>query len=216
MAPVSCARPSPTAGPRDKKSPYPARAGRQPARAHRDLRHRPGLPDLQQRPWPRHRLDGDQRRLGRSTHAGAATSPGRLAAGAPTVRSAARGCLAVAQCRGTAHRGRRTRRSQRRGPAPGLRQVPGRRRRRGQQAHRSRAQGRMMEATIPPSIPQRSADLLQCPPQRAKNIPGISPDHRLRAAFRGIWLHTQNRNQGRNSVPDLAFWLVAGVGFEPT
>jgi hypothetical protein len=73
-----------------------------------------------------------------------------------------------------------------------------------------------MRSTIPKDIPRRPADLPRYPLQRAENIPGISPDHRLRAAFRGIWLHAQKRNQGRRSVPDLVFWLVAGVGFEPT
>jgi hypothetical protein len=74
----------------------------------------------------------------------------------------------------------------------------------------------MMPNTVPQACQDQAADLHQHSRQDPKNIPRISRDHRLKAAFRGIWLHAQKRNQGRLSVPDLVFWLVAGVGFEPT
>ena len=74
----------------------------------------------------------------------------------------------------------------------------------------------MMARTVPQARQKQPADLHQHPCQDPRNIPQISRDQRLRAAFDGIWLHTQKRNQGRRSVPDLVFWLVAGVGFEPT
>jgi hypothetical protein len=50
----------------------------------------------------------------------------------------------------------------------------------------------------------------------AGSIPRISHDGRHRAAFAGTWLHSLHTSQGRHSVPELVFRVVAGVGFEPT
>ena len=47
-------------------------------------------------------------------------------------------------------------------------------------------------------------------------IPRMSHGYRHLAASGGIWLHGLETNQGRRSAPELAFHLVAGVGFEPT
>jgi hypothetical protein len=46
-------------------------------------------------------------------------------------------------------------------------------------------------------------------------IPRISHDQRQTAASGGIWLHGPGKEQGRRSVPELRFSLVAGAGFEP-
>ena len=52
--------------------------------------------------------------------------------------------------------------------------------------------------------------------EAAGSIPHISHDERHQAASAGIWLHTPETSQGRRSVPELVFLVVAGVGFEPT
>ena len=57
---------------------------------------------------------------------------------------------------------------------------------------------------------------LAAPPDAAGSVPRISHDQRQTAASGGIWLHDPDMNQGRRSVPELGFPLVAGVGFEPT
>jgi hypothetical protein len=44
----------------------------------------------------------------------------------------------------------------------------------------------------------------------------ISHGRQQQAASAGIWLHSPDTSQGRRSVPELVFLLVAGVGFEPT
>jgi hypothetical protein len=54
------------------------------------------------------------------------------------------------------------------------------------------------------------------PAQTGPAIPHISHDQPLTAASGGIWLHARKPNQGRQSIPELVLWLVAGVGFEPT
>jgi hypothetical protein len=50
----------------------------------------------------------------------------------------------------------------------------------------------------------------------AGSIPRISHGERHQAAYAGIWLHSLDMSQGRRGVPELAFFVVAGVGFEPT
>jgi hypothetical protein len=55
----------------------------------------------------------------------------------------------------------------------------------------------------------------------AGSIPRISHGEQLQAASAGIWLHSPDMSQGRHSVPELVFFVVAGVvvagvGFEPT
>jgi len=47
-------------------------------------------------------------------------------------------------------------------------------------------------------------------------IPRISHGEQHQAASAGIWLHDPYTSQGRRSVPELVFPMVAGVGFEPT
>jgi hypothetical protein len=47
-------------------------------------------------------------------------------------------------------------------------------------------------------------------------IPRISHGHGLTAAFRGIWLHAREAGSGVSERTEQEFWLVAGVGFEPT
>ena len=53
------------------------------------------------------------------------------------------------------------------------------------------------------------------PPGLAGSIPRISHGERHQAASAG-WLHGPHTSQGRRSVPELVFFVVAGVGFEPT
>ncbi len=87
-------------------------------------RHHPGL-----------RL---QRRLGRGPQAGAHRGAVPLPARPPPLRPAARGGVAVAQLRGTRHRGRPPRRPRRRRPAQDLRPLHRRAGRRRQPAHHRR------------------------------------------------------------------------------
>ena len=51
---------------------------------------------------------------------------------------------------------------------------------------------------------------------RRQVIPRISHAQRLTVAFRGIWLHIPGAEPSMRSRAELRFWLVAGVGFEPT
>ena len=48
------------------------------------------------------------------------------------------------------------------------------------------------------------------------SIPRISHGKQHRTACGGTWLHGLQPSQGRRSVPELVFLVVAGVGFEPT
>jgi hypothetical protein len=54
------------------------------------------------------------------------------------------------------------------------------------------------------------------PPVWPGSIPRISHGQQHQTASAGIWLHVAETSQGRRSVPELVFLLVAGVGFEPT
>jgi hypothetical protein len=50
---------------------------------------------------------------------------------------------------------------------------------------------------------------------RQRSIPHISHGKQHPAACDGIWLHGPQASQGRRSVPELVFVVVAGPGFEP-
>jgi hypothetical protein len=52
--------------------------------------------------------------------------------------------------------------------------------------------------------------------QTAEAIPRISHDQRQAAASGGIRLPRLQTSQGRQSVPELYFPVVAGDGFEPS
>jgi hypothetical protein len=55
-----------------------------------------------------------------------------------------------------------------------------------------------------------------CPLGSTGSIPRISHGEQHQAASAGIRLHSPDMSQGRRSVPELVFCVVAGVGFEPT
>jgi hypothetical protein len=60
---------------------------------------------------------------------------------------------------------------------------------------------------------------MQHPRNQARSvraIPRISPDQRQATASGGIYLRRPQTSQGRQSVPELYFPVVAGDGFEPS
>ena len=64
--------------------------------------------------------------------------------------------------------------------------------------------------------PEETRDQALYPSGSAGPIPRISHGRQHQAASAGIWLHSPDMSQGRRSVPELVFCVVAGVGFEPT
>ena len=123
---------------RDAVGPHPARAGRAAARPPPAVRHRPrgaAVPHRPRRGHPAKRLQRDLAgRPDRRVH----HRPARLPAGPPPLRPQARRGVPLAERRGPGHRGRPSRRAQRRRPAQGLRPLHRRAGQRRQPAHHQR------------------------------------------------------------------------------